>query len=99
MLSLEITVTYLEGSQAAEANRLFSIFAKRVVRSLQPLFELIEGLEVVGREYVPLNNGEVNLNPIEPASVDRGCARGPRWALPSAGGRPPFGRDGRNSCP
>jgi hypothetical protein len=35
VLSLGITVTYLEGGQAAEANRLFSIFAKRVVRSLR----------------------------------------------------------------
>ena len=35
VLPLGITVTYLEGRQAAEANRLFSIFAKRVVRSLR----------------------------------------------------------------
>ena len=34
MLWFGITVTYFEG-QAAEANRLFSIFAKRVVRSLR----------------------------------------------------------------
>jgi hypothetical protein len=32
----------------------------------------LEGFEVVGREYLPLNNGEVNLNLIEPASVDGG---------------------------
>jgi hypothetical protein len=35
VLLLGITVTYLEGRQAAEASRLFSILAKRVVRSLR----------------------------------------------------------------
>jgi hypothetical protein len=33
MLMLGIAVTYLKGRQAGEGNRLFSIFAKRVVRS------------------------------------------------------------------
>jgi hypothetical protein len=84
-------VTHLEGREATEANRLFWIFANRVVRSLRvevhwkgeavspyrrskasSRWELIEGFEVVGREYPPLNNGEVNLNLIEPASVDGG---------------------------
>ena len=71
---------------------MFSIFAKRVVRSLRVKVhwkgeavssyrrpkassrcsELSEGFEVVGREYLPLNNGEVKLNLIEPASVDGG---------------------------
>ena len=46
-------------------------------------------------QYLPLTNGEVNLNLIEPASVDGGCTPGPRWAIASAGGRPPFGRDER----
>src|SRR5882672_4153878 len=32
----------------------------------------MEGFEVVGCEYLPLNNGEVNLNLIEPASVNGG---------------------------
>ena len=32
----------------------------------------MEGFEVVGREYLPLNNGEVHRNLIEPASVDGG---------------------------
>jgi len=35
MLMLGIAVTYLDGRQAEEGNRLFSIFAKRVVRSLR----------------------------------------------------------------
>jgi len=35
VLSIGITVSYLEGGQAAEANRLFSSFAKCVVRSLR----------------------------------------------------------------
>jgi hypothetical protein len=38
VLSLGVTVTYSEGCQAAEANRLFSIFAKRVF-----LVSLLEG--------------------------------------------------------
>lgn len=35
VLLFGITVTYLEGRQAAEASRLFSILARRVARSLR----------------------------------------------------------------
>ena len=36
------------------------------------MFKFVEGLEVVGREYFPLNNGEVNFNLIEPTGMDWG---------------------------
>jgi hypothetical protein len=36
------------------------------------VFKFVEGLEVVGCEYFPLNNGEVNFNLIEPTGMDWG---------------------------
>jgi len=91
VLSLVITVTYFGRGQAAEANRLFSIFAKRVARFLRVKVHWkgeavssyrcwkassrcsssLRDLKSLGVR-TPLNNREVNLNLIEPASVDGG---------------------------
>ena len=43
-----------------------------VLESEQPLFELVLRSEVVGRECLPLNNGEGNLNLIQPTGMDGG---------------------------
>ena len=53
------------------------------------MFKLVEGLEVIGCEYFPLNDGEVNFNLIEPTGMDWGVYEEqvgplrtgwPRWA-------------------
>jgi hypothetical protein len=42
------------------------------LKGQQALFQFAEGTEVIGCEYLPLDNREVNFNLIEPAGMDRG---------------------------
>ena len=42
------------------------------LKSQQALFKFVEGVEVIGCEYFPLNNGEIDFNLIEPAGMDWG---------------------------
>jgi len=54
-----------------------------VLEGQQALLEFGEGGEVIGREDLTLDDGEIDLNLVEPAGVDRGMDqhdRGPRRA-------------------
>src|SRR5215469_9698598 len=42
------------------------------LKGQQALFQFLKGVEVVGCEHLPLDNGEVNLNLIEPTGMHRG---------------------------
>ena len=41
------------------------------LKGQQALFQFVEGVEVIWCECLPLNNGEVNFNWIEPTGMDR----------------------------
>ena len=56
-------------------------------------------MEVIRCEYLPLDDGEVNLNLIEPAGMDWGVYEEQIGPFGSGGGPLLFGRDERSSCP
>ena len=65
-----------------------------VLEGQQALLEFGEGGEVIGREELTLDDGEIDLNLVEPAGVDRGVDqhdRGPRGAQAVSGFFAPVG--------
>ena len=59
-----------------------------ILEGEQPLLEFGQGGEVIGSEDLALHDGEVDLDLIEPTSMDRGVDehdRGPRGAQPIGG--------------
>jgi hypothetical protein len=67
-----------------------------VLEGQQALLEFGEGGEVIGREDLTLDDGEIDLNLVEPAGVDRGVDqhdRGPRGAQAVSGFFRPGGRN------